>query len=104
MCARKWSVTLAVRAIDDYDKIMIDTLVEWGAEQAADYKRVLDDAIAMVAIFPAMGLRNARLPDDFRSKIAGSHVICYQVRKSEVRIHRILHQRQDPTGQFDELE
>ena len=34
----------------------------------------------------------------------GRHVICYEVTDEEIRIHRILHERQSMAGQFDETD
>lgn len=101
---RKRSALLLDKAIDDYDRIMLDSLINWGIDQAQDYKRVLDAAIANVAVFPEMGRTDPELPNGFRTRFAGRHVICYEITNREVRIHRILHERQDLAGQFDDLE
>jgi len=52
---RKRTALLLERATDDYDGIMLDSLLNWGIDQAQTYKRILDAAIANVAVFPEMG-------------------------------------------------
>lgn len=103
MCARKRVASLGDPAVDDYDRIMIESLLNWGIDQAQTYKRILDGAIANVAAFPKLGHEDPQLPDGFRARFAGRHMICYQITASEIRIHRILHERQDVAGQFDDL-
>lgn len=66
MPARKRTALLLDRAIEDYDGIMLDSLLNWGIEQAQNYKRILDAAIANVALFPDMGRSDPKLPDGFR--------------------------------------
>jgi len=101
---RKRTALLLERTIDDYDGIMLDSLLNWGIDQAQTYKRILDAAIANVAVFPEMGRSDPKLPNGFRGRFAGRHVICYEITRTEVRIHRILHERQGLAGQFDDLD
>ncbi len=104
MPPRKRTALLLDRATDDYDAIMLDSLMNWGIDQARAYKRILDAAIANVALFPEMGRSDPKLPNGFRGRFVGRHVICYEITRAEVRIHRILHERQDLAGQFDDLD
>jgi len=101
---RKRTAILLDRAIDDYDGIMLESLLNWGIDEAQTYKRILDTAIRNVADFPDMGRTDPKLPNGFRGRFAGRHVICHEVTRTEVRIHRMLHERQDFAGQFDDLD
>lgn len=62
MPPRKRTALLLDKAIDDYDGIMLDSLITWGIDQAQDYKGVLDAAIASVAVFPEMGRTDRNCP------------------------------------------
>ncbi len=96
--------TLSRDADRDLDSILDESLLEWGPIQAARYRQRLDDAMQLIVAFPDIGVRDDRLPSGFWVRFVGTHLICYRLVESEVVVYRILHQRQSPTGLFDDAD
>lgn len=81
---REREALLLDTAVDDYDHIMIESLTTWGIDQARRYKRLLDAAIANIALFPDMGRSDPELPNGCRARFVGRHVICYEVTRRQL--------------------
>ncbi len=72
------------------------TLRLWGKHQRNDYLGALDARFHILAVSPKQGQSRDEIHPDLRSWHEGSHVIFYLVRKQEIQIVGILHEKMDP--------
>jgi toxin ParE1/3/4 len=100
MSARKHTVTFSPAAQVDFTDILLYTRQLWGEEQRDRYEATLTQAIAALADYPESGTRCLQLFPGCRAHPAQRHVIFYRIRRNEIEIVRILHERIDPTRRF----
>ena len=86
---------LTPRAQRDFDEIWIYSKAKWGARRAVAYLRDIRITIAMVASNPDLSPTNDDLPDGYRQRASGSHLIFYRRRDKFIEIVRVLHQNMD---------
>jgi len=86
---------LTSRAQRDFDEIWDYSKSKWGSRRALPYLRQIRTAIAMVAAYPDLGPILENLPNGYRKRPVGSHVIFYLPRGDQTEIVRILHQNMD---------
>ncbi len=99
MSARRRRAVLAERARSDLRDILNFTERRWGREQRSTYRRLIRDTASTLASSPSLGRARDDLLPGMRSYPAGSHLLYYQEAGNELMIVRILHSRQDPTGE-----
>jgi toxin ParE1/3/4 len=78
--------------------------VAWGAERADNYELEFIEALDNIRSYPELG---SSRPDAFpncRVYPVGSHIIFYRLIGMTIEVVRILHERQDTRGQFDDLD
>ena len=95
MSARKRTVSLSPDAQDDYDGILLYSLVHWGEERTQQYQAALDRALAELADYPEVGARRDELLPGYRARPVERHVIYYRIVADAVEVVRILHERMD---------
>jgi toxin ParE1/3/4 len=100
MSDRKHTVIFSPAAQVDFTDILLYTRQLWGEEQRDRYEAILTQAIAALADYPETGTRCPQLFSACRAHPAQRHVIFYRIRRNEIEIVRILHERSDPTRQF----
>ena len=82
----------------DLKEIGRATLERWGRRQRNTYLRELDEAFRRIAENPGLGVQRDEIREGYRSLPKNRHVIFYRLRKGEVEIARVLHQRMDIEG------
>ncbi len=95
MSARRRRIVLAPRASDDLDDILLYTYQQWGKRQRDVYRRALFAGLRKLADFPGMGKERPDYESDIRSFPIEHHVVIYRFTDTELRVSRILHERQD---------
>lgn len=99
MSAHRRRVVLADRAKSDLRDILNFTERRWGREQRSAYRRSIRDATSTLASSPSLGRPRDDLLPGMRSYPAGSHLLYYQDADDDLVVVRILHSRQDPSGE-----
>ena len=102
MSDRKHTVILSPVAQVDFTDILLYTRQLWGEEQRDRYEAILTQAISSLSEYPESGMRCSQLFPGCRAYPAQRHVIYYRIGHNEIEIVRILHERSDPTRQFQE--
>lgn len=86
---------LSQEAADDLRDILQYTLERWGPSQVRAYQSVLDQALSRLQHSPKLGRKRPELSPEYRSLLAGQHVIIYRIAKNTLYVVRILHQNRD---------
>jgi toxin ParE1/3/4 len=100
----KPSFRLSQRARRDITHILAFTTRRWDEIQADRYEASLYEAFATIRRFPQSGRVQPALFPGCRTLPVEEHIVYYRESPDLIEIVRILHQRQDPTGQFDDVE
>jgi toxin ParE1/3/4 len=95
MSAPKRTVELSPDAEQNYDDILLYSVLNWGETQMQIYQVALDRAIETLAEFPEAGARRDRLFPGCRIRPVEHHVIYYPIKPVAVEVVRILHERAD---------
>jgi toxin ParE1/3/4 len=78
-------------------------MTHWGSIQARAYLEGLDKTMRALADNPDLGRERTDIYDGARSFPCGKHVIFYRVfAEGVIEIARVLHQRMDVFGQFND--
>ena len=85
-------------ARQDYDDLLLESLLTWGEAQMRRYEARIERALRTVARFPGSGRRRDELFPSCRSFPAGQHVVYYRPSANGIIISRILRGRRDPEG------
>jgi toxin ParE1/3/4 len=88
------SLSFAPSAERDIDAIAEYTFERWGGDQSRDYLATIHVELENLSRFPKTGKLVVRLKPPTRVLVMGSHVAVYRVFETEVRILRVLHERQ----------
>jgi toxin ParE1/3/4 len=88
-------IVIGPRARAEARGIWHRTAAEHGEDAADAYIRDLDQAMELVRDFPNMGSDCSDVRKGYRRIRSGSHLIYYTVRKADIYVMRILHERQD---------
>ncbi len=104
MSAHNFVLRSTSQAEEDYADILLYSVKTWGSGQAAVYRSTLYRAIESVLEFPHLGVARSDIGPHYRSFRVQHHIIYYRVLDDIVHVMRILHERQDLTGQFDDLD
>lgn len=91
---------LSREAEDDLRDILQYTFERWGQAQVSGYKNILDKALSALRQSPNIGHRRLDLSADYRTLLAGRHIIIYRFTKDVVYVVRILHESRDFKRQF----
>ena len=92
---------MANKARQDILDIEFRSIKEWGRVRAARYLKDIHKKCVSICSFPDIGHKMEDIPSSIRSIISESHVIFYEIYRSEVHVLRILHKNMDFTN--DEL-
>ena len=93
--------TLTQKAKTDLKVIATHIQRRWGKPQRMLYAKQFDDAFHLLAETPEVGSSCDFIKQGYRKFPIGSHMLFYrQVRKAEIEIVRILHQRMDVASQL----
>lgn len=102
MSAHKPAIRLTSRAERDVENILLHTERSWGVEQSGTYANVIAQAFTLLSNHPQLGRQRDDLFPGCRGVRVEQHVIYYhQPRPHDIEIIRILHGRQDPTGNVE---
>lgn len=93
---------LAESAQRDLESIATYTEETWGRTQARAYIETLEARLSQLAERPQIGRPREDLAQGVRSFTHDQHVIYYLPSETGITVVRILHQRQDISGQFDD--
>jgi len=90
-------VKISRLAASDIEEIWVYSVENWSLEQADRYYNLVMDEIEYIASHPASGKDYGEFRKGYRRERVGSHFIFYKlnVKRNEVEIIRILHQRMD---------
>jgi toxin ParE1/3/4 len=91
----KRKIVIGPRAKAETRGIWHRTAAEHGTDAADAYVRDLDQAMELVRDFPHIGSNCSDVRKGYRRIRSGSHLIYYIVRKEDIYVMRILHERQD---------
>jgi len=92
----KRKIVIGPRAKAESRGIWHRTATEHGEDAADAYIRDLDRAMELVRDFPHIGSDCSNVRNGYRRIRSGSHLIYYYiVRKTDIYVMRILHERQD---------
>jgi toxin ParE1/3/4 len=94
---RRHRLDYAPLAEKDLDLIFEYTVETWGQEQAIRYSEDLIDAISLLAEFPYTGRDRSGWVEGLRSLVVAQYLVLYRVLEDDVRILRVLHEREDIT-------
>ena len=86
---------LSRKALADIESIWLYTVENWSIDQADRYYNLIFDEIEYLAEFPDSGKDFSYVRKDYRRSKVKSHLIFSRIRKNEVEIIRVLHQRMD---------
>lgn len=88
----------------DIQKILTYTIDTWGIRQFNKYRDLIKQSLHMLSTDPQTSISRKRdeLFSGCRSYLFGKHIIFYRVRRSNVEIVRILHQRMDVISHIPE--
>lgn len=104
MSARDVELRSTTQSEQDYADILLYSVRTWGKGQAMIYRHALDRAIDTLLEYPHIGVARSDIGPDYRALQVRHHVLYYRVIDNIVHLMRILHERQDLAGQFDDLE
>lgn len=104
MSARSFVLRSTSQSDQDYADILLYSLKTWGAGQATIYRHSLDRAIDTLLEYPHLGAARNDIGPDYRAIQMRHHTLYYRVFDNVVHLMRILHERQDTRGQFDNLD
>jgi len=93
--------SLSEFADKDIEKLLEQSIINFGIEQTEIYFKSLKSCLDLLAENPAMGVIADDINSNYRRFIHQSHVIFYRERNLEILIIRILHQSMDIKNQFD---
>jgi toxin ParE1/3/4 len=79
----------------DIRDILVYTAREWGDDQRRIYRRMIEDAIENLRIFPESGVVRDFYSPGLRCVFVERHAIYYWLRSGSILIARVLHKRQD---------
>jgi toxin ParE1/3/4 len=96
--SRKLRLSLEARA--DFRDVLQFTQETWGQGQRDAYKDLILQALQHLAQFPDLGHRRNEIDPDLRRYPVGQHLIFYTVTDDELRVARILHNRQDANSEL----
>ncbi|HCU67622.1 MAG TPA: type II toxin-antitoxin system RelE/ParE family toxin [Rheinheimera sp.] len=97
------SYRLSRLAEADLREISAATITNWGSIQARAYLESLDKTMLALADNPNLGRERAEIYGGARSFPCGKHIIFYRTAaKDIIEIARVLHQRMDVLGQFND--
>ena len=99
MSARRLRLILKPQARNDVHSALLYTREQWGAEQRARYKALLYRSMQDLIGYPELGRARDELYPGCRSHPVGQHIIYYHVTEAAIVVVRILHRRQDATGE-----
>ncbi|HMJ93525.1 MAG TPA: type II toxin-antitoxin system RelE/ParE family toxin [Allosphingosinicella sp.] len=86
---------LSPRARADLDEIWNYTADRWDEEQAENYLRSIEKAMATIAKSPQRGRSYDEVRVGYRRFRIGSHILIYRLIEKQVHIVRILHVSMD---------
>jgi toxin ParE1/3/4 len=95
---------LSSAAISDLRNIQAYSRQHFGIDKARSYAGDLRAAVAILGTRPLIGRSEADLGDGARSFPCGSHRIYYRVGDAVIDVLRVLHQSQDASAVFTELQ
>lgn len=95
--------TLTNKAVEDLSKIWEYTYEVWSESQADKYYELLVSSFQEIVQHPEIGKNYTEIDSAILGLRVGKHIIFYrQVKSSDIKIVRILHQRMDLKSQIDE--
>lgn len=92
---------LSALAEADVREIAAATIVQWGGQQAKTYLQKLHKTLMTLAENPNLGRPRDDIFIGVKSFPSGKHCIFYLPAEQGIKVARILHQRTEPTLQFD---
>ncbi len=90
-------------AVEDLVNLLMFSWERWGESQPELYAAEITRALDLLASFPSLGRSREELRPGCRAMTVESHVIYYEIDDAVAFILRILHQRERPSGAFDEV-
>lgn len=93
MSCRKRQLTLSPKAQRDFIDILRYTGETWGEKQLFAYRDKINEALQAISGNPQLGRHRDDLPATHRAHLVGSHIIVYRLRRDDIAVVRILHQR-----------
>ncbi|WP_213999590.1 type II toxin-antitoxin system RelE/ParE family toxin [Arsukibacterium sp.] len=87
----------------DVQEITATTIAQWGVQQAKKYVEQLHNTLITLVNNPNLGRPRDEISASIKSFPSGKHVVFYLSVDQGIEVARILHQRMDPSSQFDEL-
>lgn len=84
---------LSPKAHQDFMDILRYTGETWGEKQLLTYRDKINDALQAIIGNPQLGHHRDDLPSTHHAYLVGSHIIVYRMRRDDVAVVRILHQR-----------
>ncbi|RKT10356.1 toxin ParE1/3/4 [Paraburkholderia sp. RAU2J] len=97
----EYRLELAAEAQDDFEDILLHTLLTWGERQMQAYGDLLDRSLSTIRTNPNIGHVHPFVRDPYKCFQAGQHLIFYRVQDVTVFVVRILHSRMDPASRLD---
>ena len=103
MSARKVVVRLSREADQDLQDLLLYTRRTWGEAQKVTYRTAIIRTLRLLRDYPHSGQPRMDLFPGCRGVQVEQHVIYYHLpRAGDVEVLRILHRRQDPTGNVEQ--
>ena len=96
----KYSLIVAPEAQTDIVGILQYTLESWGQSQADKYQRIIDEEFSAIRTNPGIGHSRLDVPQRYKARQAGQHVIIFRVEAETIYVVRILHGSMDFTGRL----
>lgn len=85
--------TLSKLAEKDIEKLIEGPLLRFGVERTEQYQRNLEKCLVLLSEEPKIGAAVDEIRKGYRKFPHESHVVYYKVRRRDIFIVRILHER-----------
>ncbi len=85
--------TLSKQAERDVKKLIQSSYLNFGFDVTDKYQRGLNNCFSLLASEPSIGVSADSLRSKYRKFPYQSHVVYYKVRKKDIFIVRLLHER-----------
>ena len=86
---------LSSEADNDLEDIFNYTNYKFGLQQAIKYLTDIDAVLHKLVLQPNLGRERSEIKKDLFSIVEQEHVIFYRIKKSHIRIVRVLHGSKD---------
>lgn len=90
------------RAEEDLENIWLYSFETQGERQADKYHDELSKAMSSLVTNPNLGVSCDEIREGYRRLKVNHHVVYYKITPTILTVIRVLHERMEPTGHFND--